>query len=356
MAVTHAVGADSPGGGHSSLAAAAETSAIPLSTLRTLLRGRYIVVDGGQLTAEAREPDRKRRLHKQLRIARRLRGVMERAADEAEAARLKTSNNSVPPSIALAQSQARQTMISITPQIQELACLTEAARGGYTLDSYQELSIAALQRKETKKKQIRDATTVLRAHLVAMRSKSVPDRGTSTGKRRSVAKKSHKKMSPAAKKASLEQRQHQRWLQETGSSATAKATKLSTTPTPTHIAPNAAGTPIRNKGQKPSSSSPNSTSPPKRKGGILSAPTTLKTAARLVAAASASAATTSKKKATCLRKCHNCKVAVTQFRRCHFWFVSGTKCGKTFCKDCLTSEFDSPRADWNNAELDVDWQ
>jgi len=40
-----------------------------------------------------------------------------------------------------------------------------------------------------------------------------------------------------------------------------------------------------------------------------------------------------------LRKCHNCNLSRSSYLRCHFWFMNGTKCGKIFCKDCLTSTY-----------------
>jgi len=35
------------------------------------------------------------------------------------------------------------------------------------------------------------------------------------------------------------------------------------------------------------------------------------------------------------RKCHDCKSSVLDFRRCNYWFLTGSRCGKTYCFRCL---------------------
>ena len=39
------------------------------------------------------------------------------------------------------------------------------------------------------------------------------------------------------------------------------------------------------------------------------------------------------------RKCHDCKESTTQYRQCNYWKLSGNKCGKSFCINCLSSKY-----------------
>jgi hypothetical protein len=38
-----------------------------------------------------------------------------------------------------------------------------------------------------------------------------------------------------------------------------------------------------------------------------------------------------------IKKCHHCKESTARHRRCAYWQVTGTKCGKVFCVECLSS-------------------
>lgn len=39
------------------------------------------------------------------------------------------------------------------------------------------------------------------------------------------------------------------------------------------------------------------------------------------------------------KKCHHCKEQTTKYRNCNYWKLSGTKCPKAFCIDCLSSHY-----------------
>jgi len=53
------------------------------------------------------------------------------------------------------------------------------------------------------------------------------------------------------------------------------------------------------------------------------------------------------------RKCVNCNKSSTAYFRCHFWFMNGTKCGKIWCKECLTTKFDVE--DYDSIVSDAEW-
>ena len=55
-----------------------------------------------------------------------------------------------------------------------------------------------------------------------------------------------------------------------------------------------------------------------------------------------------------IRKCHQCKVNGTEYRLCHFWFMNGTKCRKTYCKNCLINLYGLTQ-DFNTILSDTEW-
>lgn len=123
-----------------------------LIALRRALHGRHLVVDGGSWTAEAREPDRNRRLHAQLRLARQLRVTMENAADKAE------QSTETP----------RQILMHLVTTINELVSLTEAVQGSYTLDDYHEYTRLLQQEENVATKEMTRARDILVRQLEAL--------------------------------------------------------------------------------------------------------------------------------------------------------------------------------------------
>ena len=59
------------------------------------------------------------------------------------------------------------------------------------------------------------------------------------------------------------------------------------------------------------------------------------------------------------RRCHDCKSTTKYFRRCNYYNVNGTKCGKIFCRRCLEAKYEAPVDDWDTIETMMgkkDWQ
>jgi hypothetical protein len=124
---------------------------------------------GGTWTAEAREPDRRKQLHNQLCLARKLRATLEHAADTAEQS---------------SQDKARSLLLQHTPDISTLTCLTEAVKTRSILPCY-DYYIQQVQRRDKEKhKEVVRAQAVLDEHFDGM----TPARGSSaSGNRSSVA-------------------------------------------------------------------------------------------------------------------------------------------------------------------------
>ena len=85
-----------------------------------------MVVHGGGFTVEEQELDRRQLLSDQLKLARQLRGVMERAAETAKT---------------LSPPNARDFYLELEPEICQLVSLTKAVRGEYTLDHYHQYDL-----------------------------------------------------------------------------------------------------------------------------------------------------------------------------------------------------------------------
>ena len=123
-----------------------------LATVRATLRDRSVCVMGGGYTAEASVPDQRSRLLEQYRLARRLRSSLESALERSRV---------LPPG----SEEARAVLRQRRDDISELVALTEAVRGGYTLDSYRTYSDNVRRRNEERSRRIESAGTVLRSHI-----------------------------------------------------------------------------------------------------------------------------------------------------------------------------------------------
>jgi len=142
---------------------------LPLSQLIFSLRDKTIIVkDEGQKgneregrhTIESQQVSRRHRLLEQLKIARRVRAVMEQAADQAEKSTSEESKDII---------QEKKEVIN------ELVALTQANRGNYTLDSYHIYTDIYKRRERSFKRQFRKAKTIVRNHLKELAKESDPD-------------------------------------------------------------------------------------------------------------------------------------------------------------------------------------
>ena len=122
-----------------------------VSELRHKLKGYTVIQYGSSFTAEAREPDRKRRLLDQLKVARRLRTTMESAADNIE----KTCNN-----------DRLRFLADNSFHINELVSLTQAVGGGYV--SGHDFNLQQQEQERRKKANESKVYDTVLNHLVSM--------------------------------------------------------------------------------------------------------------------------------------------------------------------------------------------
>ena len=55
------------------------------------------------------------------------------------------------------------------------------------------------------------------------------------------------------------------------------------------------------------------------------------------------------------RRCHDCKSGTTQFRRCQYWLLTGSKCAKIYCSKCLELRYGETDHDWLLNSDPHDW-
>lgn len=57
------------------------------------------------------------------------------------------------------------------------------------------------------------------------------------------------------------------------------------------------------------------------------------------------------------KRCHDCRETTARYRKCSYWHITGTKCGKFFCIDCLSSKYtlgDDVLSDSNPSGIPID--
>lgn len=271
-----------------------------VSELRHKLKGYTVIQYGSSFTAEAREPDRKRQLLDQLKLARRIRTTMESAADTIEKA---------------SDTDRLRFLADNSFHINELVSLTQAVGGGYV--SGHDFNLQQQEQERRKKANESKVYDTVLNHLVSM-----ADERDGVLKEPAVASKaSPSSMKPANEKTNVRRRPSSS-LASVPFGQSKKRQRLPTTK--------------------------KRYAPPDEEyildDGEFPAQEPVQTASR------------SKRRNVAARRCHNCKSSTSYFRRCNYWFVSGHKCGKVFCSKCLIQKYGEEEPNWDDAKCDKDWQ
>ena len=309
-------------------------------------------------TVEAFDHERKIRLHRQLKLARKLRCQMEDAASEA-----KKAGNS---------NDAKVIFLERREDILELASLTNAVLGGYTLESYREYIDFEKDREDREKQRFDHSQGELNKLRERMLWESSPQtliqQYNSNRRRRnaSTAQTASSLNQPvtSSPKRKLTKRQLDMKYKkpEKQKDPTINQSTNENTNTPsgvmTTLSPSKKPSPLK----KPSpSKKPSPTNLVKTKAAIpheIKPPTICKTATSTnpsrtsrYQSTTTTIAKSSKKapKSKLKRKCHYCKETVMDYSVCNYWFINGNKCKKIFCKSCLGrfKETSSDASDWH---------
>jgi len=337
-----------------------------IQKLRAALQDRAIVTNAsGAFTAEGRQPQKKERLMEQLRLARRLRGVMEGAADQAEAA---ASNGE-------SLKDRRSIFMQHTDSIHQLVALTEAVQGRYTLDNYHQHIEWSRQQSEEETRELQQARSVIRNHVRAM-STSEPRRAPVVARRGSASSRPFRASATtrAGRRPKVSHKLQQSLAGGTATSTSSTGKTASIPPKPSDSAP---VDPSLLKKAPPSAA--NATSVQKASSSTAKRKTpspnyddddddSPKSQGKRPSSSSSSSRPNSRpssrlqkrRRVVQPRKCHHCKSVSSLFRPCHFWFLTGTKCGKTFCRKCLENIYlerpDPEFWDDPDANDDPNWQ
>eukprot|EP00545_Synedropsis_sp_CCMP1620_P007432 CAMPEP_0119006272 /NCGR_PEP_ID=MMETSP1176-20130426/2204_1 /TAXON_ID=265551 /ORGANISM="Synedropsis recta cf, Strain CCMP1620" /LENGTH=406 /DNA_ID=CAMNT_0006958171 /DNA_START=80 /DNA_END=1300 /DNA_ORIENTATION=+ len=319
-----------------------------VAALRHSLEGQSVVTLGGNgWTAEAREPDRKQRLHNQLTLARQLRARLEQAAEEA--------------ALIANQADRLELLEDRTDDINTLVSLTQAVKQGYTLDRYEEYSSRNLRQVPSEvSAELKDRDIIVK-HLIAMKDERENPLGAASSL--AAAAVAHRTRTVSS-------------LSSRGGVAAARPTKRargSRKLLPPSSSSRAAASITDNNRQSDSESSSIRKPAAKRQAIAITAAAqqqeeyyeyhssedeeyTPEAAPRSPSGRRrrSSSAKRIKRRSVASRRCHDCKSSTTYFRRCHYWFLTGAKCSKTFCSKCLIFKYGCPSEE-NWDMNDPDW-
>lgn len=257
---------------------------------------------GGTWTAEAREPNRRKQLHNQLRLSRKLRAALEHAADAAE----KSSPQ-----------QARSLLIQHTPDISTLTCLTEAVKGRAILPSYDFYTQQVQRRDQVKNDEVVRAQAVLDEHFGGMtRARGHPASGSGSGAATSRKECSREWTVARAERPAARKPSRSPISSGSEDSGFVHYSSDDSTSTSGFVRPRKKGT------------------------------HTMVSSGR----------TSKRRRQVETRRCHDCKSTTNCYRKCQYFFPDGTKCGKTFCRKCLEAKYEEDLVDdWETTKELVDW-
>jgi hypothetical protein len=349
-----------------------------ISDLRQSISDQAIISYGGVWTAESREPSRKDQLLLQLRLARQLRAVMERAADRAENA--------------LVNPQERLDILhQHIPQINRLVSLTLAVRGKFMKPDYDDYMRFYQGYGVKKLKKIEEGQQFIMDSLQNLMNEHSHPNSNSKGNEADPkfppedTKIPPKKTKPTNSKTyhiaelledskpsaySLDSSQHpgmstftssrKRLRSNEGDNILEKEDEMEyriqndseISPSPgmiaTRLKPHAAA---RSAPFFASRKSLWSTSSPPPLSNTESTETEIATTTMTTDYSR------KRRRSTMNRRCHDCKSTTAYFRRCHYWYFTGVKCNKIYCSKCLIQKYECTDKEGDKWKTNIkDWQ
>lgn len=356
-------------------------SAKKVMSLQQAILGKKIITHGStKLTIEAWEYERKMRVHKQLKLARKLRSVMEDALTQAR--------------MVSDAKAAKQIFYDHREDMLELAALTDAVLGGYTCDDYKEYVHDQKREEENQKESFESSQKYLNGlqqrmlweaspstffrdnHELLTRpaiqeEEIVPETDTVAAAVEnayaSTRSDTNQQLIQATKKTPKSISEKKAAIVETKSDISPQTTKK---PSPKAIKPQSPPKAIKTQ-SPPKATKPQS--PPKQAKKAESEVTSTTNEPlhgkevpmiqhRLAKVNVPTSNEKSEKKTVEKRernnsfsdevmrkakkvkvkssnkvgkKCHHCKETKTEYFSCGYWFVNGNKCKKHFCQECI---------------------
>lgn len=249
-----------------------------IAIIQQASNGNVLAIEGGLHTTESNEIDRKIRCLKQLSLARKFRALMERAVQDAE------------------RCGSKEEALEILKQnkniILQMTSLTDAVRGNYTQDSYDDYLVMNEGRRELKSHL--SCQTAFADFRKKMAYEHSNDLSTIERREEQLARQND-----LEKNADANGGQKKRRAEDSN--------KTGISPTAASINNSAPLLSARKKVKKSSPGKRQAASKPK------------------------------KAKRSQRRICHYCKQSRKDFLPCQYWHPNGKQCKKTFCLNCLES-------------------
>jgi hypothetical protein len=275
-----------------------------LAVVQNATAGKSVVISGGGCyTAEAWEVDRKMRTLQQLQTARKFRAIMERALEDAK----KSGSNK----------QAMEIFENHKKTILEMASLTDAIKGGYTLDSYDEYTKRSRRTFQAQRSH-RTAQSIFSdvrkrmawencSELFTKEKRLVElERQLTLERHETNANRIEQKNINIISKNDSKKRKKCKPINEASTSKT--DTKIS--PSKKKKKENPPPNPLVQKQASPLKVQANADPPSKKSPKVIA-------------------------KRSSSRKCHYCKDIKADFIACSYWHINGKQCKKTFCLSCI---------------------
>ena len=297
-----------------------------IAVVQNATRGKAVVVSGGGYTAEAWEMDRKMRTLQQLQMARKFRAIMEQALEDAK------NSGSKKEAMAIFEGHKKTIL--------EMAALTDAIRGGYTLDSYDEYtknerSFQAQRSHRTAQSIFSDVRKRIAwensSELLVKEKRAVELERQAALEKEAI--KFKKKVGKLDKKSSTQENN----ASKPEKNANKKRKNADPTVKTKAAAPNVAAKSSPQKKVKVDPPSSNPSVQNKRTSPSKQAQATPKAASPKVAPKPKPAQKTTTKRLS-TRKCHYCKETKADFIACTYWHINGKQCKKSFCLSCIAQK------------------
>lgn len=283
-----------------------------LTLVRSFHTFQSLVSHGGSWTAEAQEPSRREVVA--------LRAKLGNATDEAQQQSIHNS------------SQNDDRLMQHAPDVSTLACLTEASKGNFVLDSLD--SRKKQQKEDRRRDQVERARAVLDNHVERMENEAKAEERLRNRQASANASTPRRSSPPKKKKVTKRSKAAKKTARPTKHVVRPKDPPLSI---PTHAL-------MIGGVRKPSPRSTTKVRPTIEAVYDDSPEKDVKVTA-----------TKSRRRPT--RQCHDCKSTTNFFRRCHYFMPDGSQCGKTYCRKCLENKYScDDHVDWDAVLEETGWQ
>ena len=293
-----------------------------IAIVQNATEGKAVAMGECGHTAEAWEMERKMRTFQQLGMARKLRSAMEQAYEDAK--KLNDANDSL------------QIFEKLKKKMVEMISLTDAVKGGYTLDRYNGNEKVEERRMKKEIRSHRTAQSIFGDYRKRMAWEQSPDLYIEESRADQLSLQSAIERDRMKRKKSTNSQTKSTSTSASRSSPNAKKSRSS---------PNAKKIKDHVLIIQSSKNSAGTMPQPAPKPHVAQA----KAPPAKAVQTKATQAKVAKKPKPQKRKCHYCKLSKANCATCTYWRPNGRQCKKRFCEDCIqsNSNFQKNSFDWH---------